>query len=133
MNKSISYAKTASQQVAPRTVPVYAPGRVEAREKVRARAARSQNVIPRWFIFFILAALSFVFCLALNVKSQAEFGLQQQKQNSFQVEIEQLKNDNTALTNEIQQLQTDPSTIERAARERANMVRSNEIVLVSTR
>jgi cell division protein FtsB len=44
-------------------------------------------------------------------------------------EVEMLRNTNYALEDEVRRLQSDPRTIENAARTRLNMVRSNEIIV----
>lgn len=134
-SNSISARLSSQQQVAPRVIPVYAPGRVEARERVRARAAAKQKIIiiPRWLFFIAMVALTFGFCLTLNVKTKQEITAEQQQQRVLSGEIEQIRNDNTDLAEEIRRLQNDPATIERTARQRLNMVKSNEKVLVPAR
>jgi cell division protein FtsB len=47
----------------------------------------------------------------------------------MQADVEGLRNTNQSLRLEIEQLRTDPRTIEVAARSRLNMVRANEIVI----
>jgi cell division protein FtsB len=47
----------------------------------------------------------------------------------MQTDVDGLRNSNQSLRQEIQQLSTDPRTIEAAARSRLNMVRANEIVI----
>lgn len=134
MNKLNSYSlksQIASQNVSPRAIPAYAPSRTEARERVRAQAARRQTKsFPRWMIFTALMVLTFIFCATLNAKSFSEMNTAQSKQSQFRAEIEQLKNDNSTLAEELNRLQNDPATIERAARQRLSMVRANERVLV---
>ncbi len=123
--------KTISQQIAPRAVPVYAPGRVEAREQAHSRAINRQNSnSSRWMIFAALLVITFVFCALLNIRSLSEMQLEQQRQNVLSVEVKQIQDANTALADEIKNLRSDPATIERAARQRLNMVRANERILV---
>jgi cell division protein FtsB len=47
----------------------------------------------------------------------------------MQTDVESLRTANQSLRLEIEQLRTDPHTIELAARSRLNMVRPNEIVI----
>ena len=131
-NKFSTYhAKTISQQIVPRTVPVYAPGRIEAREQVRRRAIKIQNgYFSRWMIFTVLLTMTFAFCTVLNVRSFSEMRLEQQKQSVLNIEVKQMQEANTALAEEIKNLKSDPATIERLARQRLNMVRANERILV---
>jgi cell division protein FtsB len=56
-----------------------------------------------------------------------------QQQQQLHTEIEQIQNVNTALADEVRRLQSDPATIERAARERLSMSRPNEKILVPVR
>lgn len=132
-NFSVYSDKLISQKISARTIPIYAPGRTEAREKVRARArataGRTGN-IPRWMIFAGLVLITFAFCVILNVRANAEMLLEQQRGGVLNNEIRQLQKDNASLAEEINSLQTDPATIERAARQRLNMVRANEKILI---
>jgi cell division protein FtsB len=47
----------------------------------------------------------------------------------MQDDVEELRNTNQSLRLEIQRLNSEPRTIEAAARSRLNMVRANEIVV----
>jgi len=47
----------------------------------------------------------------------------------IQSDVEELRNANQSLRVEIEQLRSDPRTIEAAVRSRLNMVRANEIVV----
>ncbi len=128
---SITSTKIISQRIFPRTLPIYAPGRVEAREQVRRRAiSRQNNYFSRWMIFMILIIVTFAFCTVLNAKSLSKMHLEQQKQNALSGEVKQIQEANMALAEEINNLRNDPATIERHARQRLNMVRANERILV---
>ena len=123
--------KTISQQIVPRTVPVYAASRVEAREQVQNRAINRQNSnFSRWMIFVALLTVTFAFCAVSNVRSLSEMQIEQQRQSVLSIEVKQIQETNTALAEEIKNLRNDPATIERAARQRLNMVRANERILV---
>lgn len=137
-NRPTSFAAaTAARPVngtSQRKTPVYLPGRAEARERVARRAAaRKNNLIPTWIIFVLIVALTFALCAILNVKIRSEMHEEQHQQRLLQSEIEQLQINNSALADEVHRLQSDPATIERAARERLNMVAPGERVLVSAR
>lgn len=130
VNSNVSN-KLISQQVAPRSLPVFAPGRVEARARVRARANNYRNEnIPRWMVFTALVLITFAFCVILNVRANSEVHLEQQRSGVLNAEIKFLREANTSLAEEINNLQTDPASIERAARQRLKMVRANERILV---
>ncbi|HYP50314.1 MAG TPA: septum formation initiator family protein [Pyrinomonadaceae bacterium] len=117
-----------------RKTPVYLPGRAEARERIAKRAAARQNkFIPNWIIFVFVVAITFALCVILNVKTRSEMQKELLDQQQLHTEIEQLQNFNSALADEVRRLQSDPATIERAARERLGMVGKNEQVLVLAR
>lgn len=123
-----------AQQVAPRTVPVYAPSRTEARERIKARAERRKSVfVPRWLVFLVLMALTFAFCVALNVKTNQKMNVELQQQNALRGEIEKLQSGNSALAEEVTSLQHDPAAIQRQARQRLGMLLPSERILVPTR
>jgi len=62
---------------------------------------------------------------ALQVHAQAD------KLSAIETEIKNLETENKQLTNEIQALRTDPTTIERFAREELKLVKPGEIILVT--
>ena len=110
------------------------PGRAEAREQIAKRAAARRNkFIPNWIIFVFVVAITFALCVILNVKTRSEMQKELLDQQQLHTEIEQLQNFNSALADEVRRLQSDPATIERAARERLGMVGKNEQVLVLAR
>ncbi|MBC7796932.1 MAG: septum formation initiator family protein [Pyrinomonadaceae bacterium] len=115
-------------------MPVYAPGRVEIRERIRSRALQSRSKSPsRLMIFCVLVALTFAFCVTLGIKTRSEMNRELNEQNQYQIEIDKLQKNNSALIDETRLLQSDPTTIERAARQRLNMAKSNERITVSKR
>ncbi len=132
MNKVVNTywtdSRLSSQSVAPRAIPVLPEGREAVRAKIRARAEarRRGGVIPRWFIFTLIAVLTFIFCLTVNLRTHSEMMSEMEKQQMLNAEVLQLQTENTAIAEEVQKLQTDPATIERAARERLGMGRPNE-------
>ena len=63
------------------------------------------------------------------MRTRGRMSLASQQYVHMQTDIEGLRNVNHSLRLEIEQLRTDPRTIEAAARSRLNMVRANEIVI----
>ena len=117
-----------------RKTPVYLPGRAEVREQIARRAAaRKKSFVPVWIIFTFIVAFTFAFCAILNVKTRSEMHEELQQQQLLHAEIEQLQNNNSALADKVRRLQSDTATIERAARQRLNMVRANEKIVVPVR
>jgi cell division protein FtsL len=124
---SLNSAKVA-QKPLPRRTPAFAPGRAEVRERIRTRAERRRRnkILPQWLIFVSVVAITFSFCVIVNVKTRSEMHEELQEQRSLHTEIERLQNENDSLADEVRRLQSDPAAIERAARDRLGMVRANE-------
>jgi cell division protein FtsB len=72
---------------------------------------------------------TFAVCVAVTMRTRVEMSLASQQYVRMQDDVEKLRNTNQTLRLEIQRLNTDPRTIELAARSRLNMVRANEIVV----
>jgi len=66
-----------------------------------------------------------------NDKGMLQVRNQSNKLTDIQDEVLKLDAENKQLKNEIQALRTDPTTIERLAREELKLVKPGEIVLVS--
>lgn len=93
--------------------------------EVRSRG----GVIPAWVIFGMIILATFAICVAVTMRTRTRMSLASQQYVRFQTDVEGLRNTNQSLRVEIEQLRTDPRTIEAAARSRLNMVRANEIVI----
>lgn len=137
MNSQNSYSlsgRIGAQQIAPRTIPVYAPSRIEARERIRIRAERRQTTfVPRWLVFLALVAITFAFCAALNIKTNVKMTDELQQQTVLQHEIEKLQIGNQALAAEVSSLENDSAAIQRHARQRLGMILPSERILVPAR
>jgi cell division protein FtsB len=72
---------------------------------------------------------TFAICVAVTMRTRTRMTLASQQYIRMQGDVEQLRNANHSLRIQIEQLSSDPRTIEAAARVRLNMVRSNEIVI----
>jgi cell division protein FtsB len=72
---------------------------------------------------------TFAICVAVNMRTRTRMSLASQQYARLQTDVESLRSGNQSLRNEIEQLRTDPRTIEAAVRSRLNMVRPNEIVI----
>lgn len=117
-----------------RKYPMFAPGRAEVRERIAKRAERRRKgFLPHWIIFTFVLAFTFTFCAIVNVKTRTEMQTELQQQQLLHTEIKKLENENIELADEVRRLQSDPVTIERAARERLNMARPDEKIYVSAR
>lgn len=90
---------------------------------------RRGGVIPSWVIFGMIILATFAICVAVTVRTRTRMSMASEQYVRMQTDVEGLRNSNQSLRREIQQLRTDPRTIEAAARTRLNMVRANEIVV----
>ncbi len=80
---------------------------------------------------FGLLTVAVLVLTVFNDKGVLQVRAQSQKLTAVQGEVAELDAENKQLTKEIQALRTDPTTIERLAREELKLVKPGEIVLVS--
>ncbi|HXG84701.1 MAG TPA: septum formation initiator family protein [Pyrinomonadaceae bacterium] len=93
-------------------------------------AKRAESVSPQWLVFTVVASMTLMLCMAINLRAYSEMSAEMQRHELLSVEIEQLNNENLAIQEEIHNLKTDARIIEREAR-RIGMSRPIEKVLVS--
>jgi len=72
---------------------------------------------------------TFAVCVTVNMRTRAKMLTATEQYALIQTDVEQLRNVNQSLQVEVEKLRNDPRAIEMAARNRLNMVRSNEIVV----
>jgi cell division protein FtsB len=94
-----------------------------------AEVRRRGGVIPAWVIFGMIILGTFAICVAVTMRTRTRMSLASQQYVRMQTDVEELRNANQSLRVEIEQLRSDPRTIEAAVRSRLNMVRANEIVV----
>ncbi len=94
-----------------------------------AEVRRRGGVIPAWVIFGMIILGTFAICVGVTMRTSTRMSLASQQYVRMQSDVEELRNTNQSLRLDIQRLNSDPRTIEAAARSRLNMVRANEIVL----
>jgi cell division protein FtsB len=80
---------------------------------------------------FGLLTIAVLVLAVFNDKGVLQVNAQSKKLTAIQGEVNTLDAENKQLTKEIQALRTDPTTIERLAREELKLVKPGEIVLVS--
>lgn len=95
----------------------------------RSEVRRRGGVIPSWVVFGMILLATFAVCVTVNMRTRAKFNLASQQFAAMQQDVESLRNVNHALQTEVQQLRSDPRTIEAAARANLNMLRSNEFIV----
>ena len=82
-----------------------------------------------WFGFAVVASISFMLCLAINLRAFSEMSREINQNEQLNLQIETLTTENLALQEEIQDLRKDERAIEREAR-KIGMSRPNEKILV---
>ena len=95
----------------------------------RTEVRRRGGIIPSWVVFGMILLATFAVCVTVNMRTRAKFNLASQQFSAMQQDVESLRNVNHALQTEVQQLRSDPRTIEAAARANLNMLRSNEFIV----
>ena len=120
-----------AQRVAPRVGSPFASVREISQGIIGspAEVRRRGGVIPAWVIFGTIILATFAICVAVTMRTRTRMSLASQQYVRMQTDVEGLRSANQSLRLEIEQLRTNPRTIEAAARSRQNMVRANEIVI----
>jgi cell division protein FtsB len=95
----------------------------------RTEVRRRGGIIPSWVVFGMILLATFAVCVTVNMRTRARFQVAQQQFSVMQSDVETLRGINQSLKAEVEQLRTDPRSIETAARASLNMVRSNEYVV----
>jgi len=98
--------------------------------KTRKRTAQRTNTsTPQWFVFVVVASISFMLCLAINFRAISEMRAEAEQNTQLSTEVDKLTGENLSLQEEIHNLKNDSKTIEREAR-KIGMSRPNEKILV---
>ncbi|MBA2339249.1 MAG: septum formation initiator family protein [Pyrinomonadaceae bacterium] len=120
--------RLAAQRPLPRAITV-TPARgsaiAHAREETQSRRASRSPFVA----FSVIMLTLFVFCVSISLRTQAEVQAAALRHETLNMEVEILRNTNSALEQQMRRLRTDPRAIEATARERLGMVRRNEIIV----
>ena len=120
-----------AQRVAPRAASTLSSVREISLDIIGTPAdvRRRGGIIPAWVIFgMVILAISAI-CVAVIMRTSARMSIASEQYVQMQTDVEGLRQGNNSLRVEIEQLRTNPRTIEAAARGRLNLVRANEIVI----
>jgi cell division protein FtsB len=90
---------------------------------------RAQSATPQWFVFAVIASITCMLCMAINLRAYSEMTQETIQFEQLNGEIDALQNENLIIQQEIHSLKSDPRAIEREAR-KIGMSRPNEKVLV---
>ena len=102
---------------------------VKQRKSYAKNAKKNEHTTPKWFVFVVIASITFMLCLGINLRAFSEMSREINENIGLNTEIEQLQNENAAIENEIKSLTDDERTIEREAR-KIGMSRPNEKILI---
>lgn len=92
-------------------------------------AGRAQSTTPQWFVFAVITSITFMLCMAINLRAYTEVTKESIQFEQLSGEIDALNNENLIIQQEIHSLKSDPRAIEREAR-KIGMSRPNEKILV---
>ena len=81
-------------------------------------------------VFGVLAAGTLLLAI-FNDKGLLQVHRQSQKLSAVEAEVAKIETENKVLAGEIQALRTDPTTIEKLAREELKLVKPGEVVLMT--
>jgi cell division protein FtsL len=91
-----------------------------------------QGVIVRIALgVFGLLTVAILLLAVFNDKGALQVRAQSKKLSSIEAEISNLDSENKQLATEIESLRTDPTAIEKLAREELKLVKPDEIILVT--
>lgn len=101
------------------------------RSRVKTAAAKTsgEKVTPQWMVFAVVASMTLMLCMAINLRAYSIMSSEAQQNERLSTEIEQLTSENLAIQEEIHNLKTDATAIEREAR-KIGLSRANEKILV---
>jgi len=98
-------------------------------ETLAKTAPARTNTAPQWYVFAVIASMTFMLCMAINLRAFTEMSAEIEQNERLSLAVEQLTNESIGLQGEVHSLKTDLHTVEREAR-KMGMSRRNEKVLV---
>jgi len=113
----------------PQTISLSAFGG-RSRAKTAAARERGEKVTPQWLVFAVVASMTLMLCMAINLRAYSIMSSEAQQNERLNTEVELLTNENLVIQEEIHNLKTDATAIEREAR-KIGLSRPSEKVLVS--
>jgi cell division protein FtsB len=124
-------SRLSAQRLAAPSLPAFLPLRELSSELIGtpAEVRRRGGIIPSWVIFGAIIVATFALCATVTMRTRSEKLVSAQQYQRIAAEVETLRKGNAAIGKDVRRLQTDPRTIESAARARLNMARANEIVV----
>ena len=120
---------TAQRTLARELVPPYLGESLTGYLGARPVARRRSFAIPAWVVFTMVLVAFFAMGVTVSIRTRLEMVRAAEKYSSMTQQVEQLKQHNAALRQQVIDLESNPRAIEAAARARLNMVRPHEIVV----
>jgi cell division protein FtsB len=85
--------------------------------KARTKAAkRTETAMPQWFVFVAITSITFMLCMAINIRAYTEMSAEMEQNQRLSVQLESLTNENLAIQEEVHNLKIDSSFVEQEAR-----------------
>lgn len=97
--------------------------------KKKRQVKHHTSETPQWFVFAVIVSITFMVCIAINLRAFSELSAEMNQHQTLSAEIDNLSNENLLLQKEVSGLKTDSAAIEREAR-KIGMSRPNEKILV---
>ena len=91
--------------------------------------ARAESATPQWFVFIVIASITFMLCMAINLRAYSEMSAEAKQNERLSIELENLANENLAIQEEVHNLKVDSRAIEHETR-KIRMNRPNEKIIV---
>ncbi len=92
-------------------------------------AKRAETATPQLFVFAAVALITFMLCMAINLRAYSAISAEIEQNQSLSVQLESLTNENLAIQEEVHNLKIDSRFVEQEAR-KIGLSRPNEKILV---
>jgi cell division protein FtsB len=79
-------------------------------------AKRTETPAPQWFVFVAIASITFMLCMAINLRAYSEMSAEMEQNERLSVQLESLTNENLAIQEEVHNLKIDSRFVEQEAR-----------------
>ena len=97
--------------------------------KRNAMKTKTSAATPQWFIFAVVASITFMLCLTINFRAFSELSQEMSQNETLTTQVNGLTAETLALQEEVHSLKNDARVIEREAR-KMGLSRPDEKILV---
>ncbi len=81
-----------------------------------AMKSKTKTATPQWFIFAVIASITFMLCLTINFRAFSEVSQEMSQNETLITQVDNLSAENLTLQQELHSLKSDSGVIEREAR-----------------